>query len=84
MEHKGVINTVARLGIFYMMVAFGAAFGYTVMARESLAIGRITKLVKWADADYYYASFILLIVVTILIVLWEILRKKTKPETNPS
>lgn len=84
MEHKGIVNIVARIGIFYMMVAFGAAFGYTVMARESLAIGRITKLVKWASADYYYASFILLIIVTILIILWEILRKKIKPEINPN
>ncbi|MFH0889203.1 MAG: hypothetical protein V1871_08355 [Planctomycetota bacterium] len=77
MEHKGVVNIVARIGIFYMMVSFGAAFGYTVMARESLAIGRLTKLVKWASVDYYYASFILLVIVTILIILWEIFRRKT-------
>jgi hypothetical protein len=82
MEHKGVVNTVARIGIFYMMIAFGASFGYTVMARESLAIGRLTRLVKWSAADYGYASIILLIIVTVLIVLWELLRKKEKSETN--
>jgi hypothetical protein len=76
-EHKGVVKTVARLGIFYMMVSFGAAFGYTVMARESLAIGRLTKLVKWASPDYYYASIILFIVLTILIIIWEILKRRT-------
>ncbi len=30
-----------RLGILFIMIAFGASFGYTVMARVSLLIGRI-------------------------------------------
>jgi hypothetical protein len=38
-EHKGFIGAGAKLGIWYLMVAFGAAFGYTVMARISLLIG---------------------------------------------
>ncbi|MDI6733741.1 MAG: hypothetical protein QME51_08895 [Planctomycetota bacterium] len=75
-EHKGVIKGIARVGIFYMMVAFGAAFGYTVMARESLAIGRLTKLVNWADKEYLYASIILFFVVAGIIILWELLRHK--------
>ncbi|MBI4712761.1 MAG: hypothetical protein HY762_05610 [Planctomycetes bacterium] len=79
LEHKGIIKKVARIGIFYMMVSFGAAFGYTVMARESLAIGRMTKLVKWAGQDYYYASIILLVVIAGLIALLEMLSKKSKP-----
>ena len=61
----------------FAATAFGAAFGYTVMARESLAIGRMTKLVKWASADYYYASIILSITIAIIILLWELLRKRT-------
>ncbi|MEW6025926.1 MAG: hypothetical protein AB1599_01335 [Planctomycetota bacterium] len=83
MEHKGPVKTVARVGIFYMMIAFGAAFGYTVMARESLAIGRLTKLVNWSKTpDYYYAPIILFFVVAGIIVLWELLRKKTPPGTE--
>ncbi|MCX7732257.1 MAG: hypothetical protein N2248_03730 [candidate division WOR-3 bacterium] len=39
-EHKGLTGTVARIGIIFIMVAFGASFGYTVMARVSLLIGR--------------------------------------------
>jgi len=76
-EHKGAVKTIAKIGIFYMMIAFGAAFGYTVMARESLAIGRLTKLVKWASVDYYYASIIIFFIVAIIILLWELLRKRT-------
>ncbi len=40
-EHKGVLGGVAKLGIWFLMVAFGASFGYTVMARVSLLIGRM-------------------------------------------
>jgi len=44
LEHKGVLGKVAKLGIWYIMLAFGAAFGYTVMARISLFIGRLQFL----------------------------------------
>lgn len=40
-EHKGIYGVGARVGIFFLMVTFGAAFGYTVMSRMSLLIGRI-------------------------------------------
>jgi hypothetical protein len=40
-EHKGPIGIVSKVGIFFLMVSFGAAFGYTVMARISLLIGRV-------------------------------------------
>lgn len=72
MEHKGTIKPIAKIGIFYMMISFGAAFGYTVMARESLAIGRITKLVKWGTKDYHYATIILLVVAVLIVVIWEL------------
>lgn len=39
-EHRGPIGVASKIGIFFLMVSFGAAFGYTVMARISLLIGR--------------------------------------------
>jgi len=36
---------VSRLGIWFLMLGFGAAFGYTVMGRVSLLIGRFNFLV---------------------------------------
>ncbi|MGQ9707285.1 MAG: hypothetical protein ACUVUR_00200 [bacterium] len=39
-EHKGLLGTLSRIGIVFIMLAFGASFGYTVMARVSLLIGR--------------------------------------------
>jgi hypothetical protein len=43
--HKGMLGGVATLGIWFIMISFGAHFGYTVMARVSLLIGRVQFLV---------------------------------------
>src|ERR1043166_2967998 len=51
-EHTGPGKVVARTGILFLMIAFGAAFGYTVMARMSLLIGRLTDLIEFSDASY--------------------------------
>ncbi|HUV87306.1 MAG TPA: hypothetical protein VMX79_09350 [bacterium] len=45
-EHKGLLGGTARLGIWFLMISFGAAFGYTVMARISLLIGRMEFLIN--------------------------------------
>jgi hypothetical protein len=45
-EHKGVLKPVSYVGIVFIMVGFGASFGYTVMARLSLLIGRLHFLFK--------------------------------------
>ena len=39
-EHKGLFGGLAKVGIWVLMIGFGASFGYTVMARISLLIGR--------------------------------------------
>jgi hypothetical protein len=51
-EHSGPGKMVARTGVMFLMIAFGAAFGYTVMARMSLLIGRLTDLIEFSDASY--------------------------------
>jgi hypothetical protein len=51
-EHSGPGKLVARTGVMFLMIAFGAAFGYTVMARMSLLIGRLTDLIEFSDASY--------------------------------
>lgn len=40
-KHEGFIGVNARIGIVFLMISFGASFGYTVMARISLLIGRL-------------------------------------------
>lgn len=43
-EHKGVLKNMSSIGIAFLMVAFGGAFGNTVMSRISLLIGRMQFL----------------------------------------
>ena len=44
LEHKGFIGITAKVGIWFLMVSFGASFGFTVMARVSLLMGRVNFL----------------------------------------
>lgn len=47
-EHKGAFGTASKIGIYILMITFGAGFGYTVMARISLLLGRMQFLfVDW-------------------------------------
>ena len=45
-EHKGTLGLVSKLGVFFLMVSFGAGYGYTVMSRVSLLIGRFQYLLE--------------------------------------
>jgi len=45
-EHTGVFGRASRVGIWILMITFGASFGYTVMGRISLLVGRITFLFR--------------------------------------
>jgi hypothetical protein len=44
LEHKGVIGKTARVGVWYLMITFGAAFGLTVMGRITLLAERFSFL----------------------------------------
>ncbi len=44
--HKGVVGKVAKFGSMLLMVSFGASFGFTVMARISLLIGRVLFILR--------------------------------------
>ncbi|HTY07653.1 MAG TPA: hypothetical protein VMF29_00680 [Candidatus Edwardsbacteria bacterium] len=43
-EHKGLLRYGGQVGIWFVMVGFGASFGYSVMARVSLLISRVQFL----------------------------------------
>jgi hypothetical protein len=46
-KHTGALGAVSKVGIAFLMMSFGASFGYTVMGRISLAIGRFQDLLAW-------------------------------------
>jgi len=43
-EHTGAVGVASKVGIWFLMVSFGASFGYTIMGRLSLLIGRVQFL----------------------------------------
>jgi hypothetical protein len=47
-EHKGIVGKTARVGIWILMITFGAGFGYTVMGRIALLAIRLEFLLdEW-------------------------------------
>lgn len=50
-EHRGVVGGVSKVGIIFLMIGFGSAFGFTVMGRVSLLIQRVDFLLT----DFYQA-----------------------------
>jgi hypothetical protein len=43
-EHKGVLGEAAKIGVWVLMITFGASFGYTVMGRIALVAIRFEFL----------------------------------------
>jgi hypothetical protein len=78
-EHTGPGRAVARTGILFLMIAFGAAFGYTVMARMSLLIGRLTDLIDYARPQYGGATWWLAAVTIVTLLAMRRRRKETEP-----
>ncbi len=72
-EHKGAVGKVARLGIYFLMIYFGASYGATVMGRLMLSYGRLYDLYTFAGSEYHYASIVILVFIVLTLFL---LRKK--------
>jgi hypothetical protein len=81
-EHTGPGKAAARTGILFLMVSFGAAFGYTVMARMSLLIGRLTDLIEFSDTSYGRPTlWLLILTVGALVVLSRRTLQSEPPES---
>lgn len=60
-EHKGAVQKISKVGIYFLMVYFGAAFGTTVMGRFALLYGRFFDLYTYRTKDYFFATPILIV-----------------------
>ena len=60
-EHKGLVGKVSRIGVYFLMIKFGASFGFAVMGRISLLIGRFEELIEYSSLKYYYSTPIILV-----------------------
>jgi hypothetical protein len=43
-DHAGIVGRVARVGVWYLMITFGASFAFTVMGRIALLAARLEFL----------------------------------------
>lgn len=69
-ERKTPVKQVAGLGTFFLMVTFGASFGYTVLGRISLLIGRVQDLYIFAQPRYGYASIACAVGIVCFLAVW--------------
>ncbi len=89
-EHKGVLGISTKIGRYFLMATFGAAYGSTVMARVSLFIGRLRFLYETTQVEDTYsvsAWWIMpvAIVCVIIVALWMRSRPEEKaPEPTPA
>jgi hypothetical protein len=65
MEQKGPLLYASYVGRYTMMIAFGAAFGFTVMARMSLLIGRLQFLLDPNGVAWYLIPVAIVIVAAV-------------------
>jgi hypothetical protein len=66
-EHTGVLGKMSRLGIYFLMISFGASFGFAVMGRISLLIGRFIDLIDYSKTTYYHATIWILVIMVALL-----------------
>lgn len=80
-EHKGALGVSAKIGRYFLMATFGAAYGGTVMARISLLTGRLRFLYETSYQDWFWAWYLVPIAVlcVIIVALWERSRPKPPP-----
>jgi len=69
-EHSGNFGKVTKVGIYFLMISFGASFGFAVMGRISLLIGRFTDLIDYGGSTYNYASIWVLLLMIVLLTVW--------------
>jgi hypothetical protein len=44
--HRGVVGGTAKVGVWILMIGFGATFSYTIMSRVYVLIGRVLFLLR--------------------------------------
>jgi hypothetical protein len=69
-EPKGLIKTTSRIGMLFLMVTFGSSYGFTVLARISLLIGRVQDLYFFGENRFGYASVICALAMVVFLVLY--------------
>jgi len=71
-EQKTPLRQIGYVGTFFLMITFGSSFGFTVLGRISLLIGRAQDLYLYGEGRYGFASVVCAILVVALVAWWEL------------
>ena len=66
-EHTGNFGRLTKVGIYFLMISFGASFGFAVMGRISLLIGRFVDLIHYSSTAYNHATLWILLIMIVLL-----------------
>jgi hypothetical protein len=80
-EHSGVIGKLSKIGIYFLMISFGASFGFAVMGRISLLIGRFNDLIAFSSSEYNYATIVIFVLMVVLLAIWAFTNNKNIENT---
>jgi len=78
LEHRGVLKFTGKTGIYFLMITFGSSYGYTVMARVSVLIGRINDINTYNTSHYFYATIFCAIFIIAFLFISNVIQKKAK------
>jgi hypothetical protein len=78
LEHRGVLNAAGKTGIYFLMIAFGSSYGYTVMARTAVLIGRVGDLYAYNTSRYAYATTICAIIIIAFLYIFNVIQKRAQ------
>lgn len=94
--HTGWFGKMAKVGIWTLMIGFGASFGFTVMARISLFIQRIQDIDSWGKVAlnttltpnpnhniWFQLVFWLMVALVLVYIIREIVQYLGSKKTNP-
>ncbi|MEN6520962.1 MAG: hypothetical protein ABFD46_07415 [Armatimonadota bacterium] len=74
-DHKTkTMRGSAKLGRWFLMFAFGAMFGSTVMARMALFIGRLDYLISWGTSVSLLGWIITIGIIALILILYFLFR----------
>ncbi len=89
--HSRGMKYVSRYGVMILMLSFGASFGYTVMGRISLCIGRVQEMLgldrPQAQVDQIHpqvATVVSLLVVVAVLAVWRFRQADVPSKPTPS
>ena len=84
-RHQGPMKYISRFGVLVLMLSFGASFGYTVMGRISLCIGRVQEMLGLdrppAEAEAIQpqiATLVSLAIIIAILAVWRVQQRRAE------